>query len=177
VPANDFGLETDRLRLRPYTEGDLDALAEIVSDAETMRYYPRPFTRDQAAGWIARNVRRYEQDGHGLWAMVENQTGEFIGNCGLVKQWVDAREEVEVGWLVARRRWNRGFATEAGRACRDYGFEVLDLDRLISMIRPANVPSRRVAEKIGMAVEKELVWGHGDFLHLVYSLPGYHQAS
>jgi ribosomal-protein-alanine N-acetyltransferase len=170
VQTSDFLLETERLRLRPYTGDDLDDLASIVGDAVTMRYYPRPFSREDASSWIERNLRRYTDDGHGLWAMVFTASDEFVGNCGLVKQWVDGREEVEVGWLVARRWWNQGFATEAATACRDYGFDVLGMDRLISMIRPQNVPSRRVAEKIGMSVEKELIWGNGDFLHLVYAL-------
>jgi ribosomal-protein-alanine N-acetyltransferase len=171
VQTSDFLLETERLRLRPYTEDDLDDLAAVVSDAETMRYYPRPFNREEASTWIEHNLRRYTEDGHGLWVMASKESGEFVGNCGLVKQWVDGREEIEVGWLVARQLWNRGFATEAARACRDYGFDVLRLNRLISMIRPENVPSRRVAEKIGMSVEKKLVWGNGDFLHLVYACP------
>ncbi len=170
VQRNDFLLETRRLRLRPYEMDDLGELAAIVGDAQTMRYYPRSFTREDAKNWIERNLGRYELDGHGLWAMVLKDTQELIGNCGLVKQLVDHREEVEVGWLVARDKWNRGFATEAANACRDYGFDVLGLDRLISMIRPENVPSRRVAEKIGMAVEKQVVWGNGDFLHLVYAM-------
>jgi ribosomal-protein-alanine N-acetyltransferase len=170
VQTSDFLLETERLRLRPYTRDDLDDLASIVGDAVTMRYYPHPFSREDASRWIERNLRRYSDDGHGLWAMVSTASDEFVGNCGLVKQWVDGREEVEVGWLVARRWWNQGFATEAATACRDYGFDVLNMDRLISMIRPENVPSRRVAEKIGMSVDKELIWGNGDFLHLVYAL-------
>ena len=170
MQTSDFLLETERLRLRPYTRDDLDDLASIVGDAVTMRYYPRPFSREDASSWIERNLRRYTDDGHGLWAMVSTASDEFVGNSGLVKQWVDGREEVEVGWLVARRWWNQGFATEAATACRDYGFDVLGMDRLISMIRPENVPSRRVAEKIGMSVEKELIWGNGDFLHIVYAL-------
>jgi [ribosomal protein S5]-alanine N-acetyltransferase len=170
VQTSDFLLETERLQLRPYTRGDLDDLASIVGDSVTMRYYPRPFSREDASNWIERNLRRYTEDGHGLWAMISKESNEFVGNCGLVKQRVDEREETEVGWLVARRLWNQGFATEAATACRDYGFGVLGLNRLISMIRPENEPSRRVAEKIGMLVEKELVWGNGDFLHLVYAL-------
>jgi ribosomal-protein-alanine N-acetyltransferase len=170
VQTSDFLLETEQVRLRLYTTDDLDDLAGIVGDAVTMRYYPRPFSREEASNWIERNLRRYTEDGHGLWAMVSKGSDEFVGNCGLVKQWVDGREEIEVGWLVARRRWNQGFATDAAIACRDYGFGVLGLDRLISMIRPENVPSRRVAEKIGMSVEKELVWGNGEFLHLVYAV-------
>lgn len=161
-------VETERLTLRRYRLGDLDDLAPILGDAETMRFYPAPKTREEARQWIERNLRRYEQDGFGLWAMVLKETGEFAGNCGLVAQVVDEREEVEIAWHVKRSLWGQGLATEAAMACRDHGFAVLGLERIISLIRPANVPSRRVAEKIGMSVETVTIWG--GLPHFVYAL-------
>ena len=80
---------------------------------------------------------------------------------------VEGQEEVEIGWHVHRAQWNRGFATEAATACRDHCFDALGLERVISLIRPENVPSRRVAEKIGMSIEREVGW-HG-YRHFVYA--------
>jgi [ribosomal protein S5]-alanine N-acetyltransferase len=165
--VDEWILETARLRLRRYTPDDLDDLASILGDAVTMSYYERPFTRSEARDWIMRNLERYEVDGHGLWAMDLKSTGGFIGNCGPVRRVVDGREEVEIGWIVDRRWWNRGLATEAARAARDYCYGDLGILRLISLIRPVNVPSRRVAEKIGMTVEKETMWA--ELPHLVYA--------
>ena len=82
----------------------------------------------------------------------------FAGQCGLVAQEVAGRREVEIGYLCLRRHWGRGLATEAARACRDYGFERLGRSRLISIITPANRASRRVAEKTGLHLEKEVEW-------------------
>jgi ribosomal-protein-alanine N-acetyltransferase len=163
----EFLLETERLRLRRYAFGDLDDLFEILGDPESMTYYPEPYSRDRTLGWIEDNVRRYEVDGFGLWAMELRETGGFVGDCGPAVREVDRKREVEIGWHVNRAWWNRGLATEAAAACREYCFDVLDLERVISLIRPENLPSRRVAEKIGMIVEREVEW-HG-YRHLVYT--------
>jgi [ribosomal protein S5]-alanine N-acetyltransferase len=168
VPTAHLPLETERLRLRPYREDDLDDLFAILGDAETMRYYPKPFTREESLAWIAKNLDRYRRDGFGLWAIESRDTGEFLGNCGPVRQMVDGWDEVELGWHVRRSHWRQGIATEAAATCRDHAFTTLGLDRLISLIRPENLPSRGVAEKIGMTVEKRVEWA--SLPHLVYTM-------
>ncbi|MGH2576596.1 MAG: GNAT family N-acetyltransferase [Actinomycetota bacterium] len=162
-----FRLETERLRLRPYTLDDLDALLGILGDPETMTYYPEPYNREGTLRWIEDNRRRYVVDGFGLWAMEMKETGDFVGDCGPAVREVDGEREVEIGWHVDRALWNRGLATEAGAACRDHCFGALGLERVISLVRPENLPSRRVAEKIGMVIEREVDW-HG-YRHLVYT--------
>jgi len=161
-------LETSRLILRQFLPADADALALVLSDPETMRFYPAPYDRAGVENWIARNLRRYTDDGHGLWAMVLKATGELIGDCGLTVQEVDGSTEIEVGYHVRRDLWGQGLATEAARACRDYGFARLPVERIISLIRPENLPSCRVAEKNGMTVWKEVTWR--DLPHLVYAI-------
>ena len=161
-------LETQRLVLREFQHEDLDALATIFCDRETMRYYPVSFDRAAVADWIQRNRTRYANDGHGLWAMILKSTRELIGDCGLVRQSVDAVDEIEIGYHVRRDLWNQGYASEAARACRDYGFANLKVDRLISLIRPENLASRRVAEKNGMTIWKEVT--KVDLLHYVYAI-------
>ncbi len=149
-------LETPRLVLRELQAEDVDALALILSEPETMRFYLRPFDRGGVEEWIARNRRRYTKDGYGLWAMILKASGELIGDCGLVLQEVDGANEIEIGYHVRRDHWGQGLATEAARACRDFGFAKLPVDRLVSIIRPENVASRRVAEKNGLSVWKEV---------------------
>jgi RimJ/RimL family protein N-acetyltransferase len=161
-------LETPRLVLREFATHDVDALAAVISDPETMRYYPAPFDRDGVEEWIERNRRRYETDGFGLWGMVLKSSGELVGDCGLMRQDVDSVLEVEIGYHVRRDLWGQGLATEAARACRDYGFARLQVDRLISLIRPENLLSRRVAEKNGMKIVKEVLWR--GLIHCVYAI-------
>jgi ribosomal-protein-alanine N-acetyltransferase len=161
-------LQTPRLILREFCPEDVDALARIISDPEAMRFYPTPFDRAGVEEWITRNRRRYTKDGHGLWAMVLKANGELIGDCGMTVQTVEGTDEIEIGYHVRRDLWGQGLATEAARACRDFGFARLPVDHLISLIHPANLASRRVAEKNGMTVWKEVIrFGHPS---LVYSI-------
>lgn len=133
-----------------------------------MRFYPAPFDRARVEQWIERNLRRYAECGHGLWAMVLKENGELIGDCGLTIQNVDGVNETEIGYHVRRDLWGQGLATEAARACRDYGFGRLSAERLVSLIRHENVPSRRVAAKNGMKIWKEIT--HHQLQHLVYCI-------
>jgi len=161
-------LETARLILRELVPEDADAMERILSDPETMRYYPAPFDRAGVEAWIERNRRRYAVDGHGLWAVVLKSSGEVIGNCGLIKQQVDGSEELEVGYHLRRDHWGKGYATEAAQACREYGFAHYPVRRIISLIRPDNWPSRKVAERNGMTLWKEVVWRERQ--HCVYAV-------
>jgi RimJ/RimL family protein N-acetyltransferase len=161
-------LETSRLILQEFSPEDAEQLAMVLSDPETMRYYPAPLDRAGVDAWISRNLQRYREHGHGLWAMLLKSRGEVVGDCGLTVQDVDGTNEIEIGYHVRRDLWGRGLATEAARACRDFGFARMPVERLISLIRPENLPSGRVAEKNGMTVWKEVMWH--DRPHLVYAI-------
>lgn len=158
-------LETARLVLRPLAFEDEEALAAVLCDAETMRWYPRPYTREQVREGIERQMGRYAT-GSGLLGMVEKQTGRLIGDCGVVWQEIEDRTEPEIGYHVHRGWWNRGFATEAAKAAIDYAFDELGVDHVISMIRPENAASRRVAEKNGLTIDRMVFWR--EFDHCIY---------
>jgi RimJ/RimL family protein N-acetyltransferase len=161
-------LETERIMLREFVAEDAGPLALVLSDPETMKYYPAPIDRAATQQWIERNQRRYADDGVGLWAMVLKATGEMIGDCGIIRQHVENEYLYEIGYHLRRDHWGRGLATEAASACREWGFAHLKVDRLISLIRPENVPSQRVAERNGMTIWKEVDWR--GFRHCVYSV-------
>jgi RimJ/RimL family protein N-acetyltransferase len=150
-------LTTPRLILREMTSADLDNVAALLGDAEVMRYYPRPRTREEAEDWIEWNLGLYRDHGFGLWAMTRRRDGEFVGDCGLTLQHVDRVDEVEVGYHVRASLQGNGYATEAATACRDFARDVLGLRRLIAIINPANLPSQRVAAKIGLRPEKRSI--------------------
>lgn len=160
-------LETERLALREMEPSDLDFVASMLADPELMRFYPKCYTRAESAEWLERQRSRYASDGHGLWLVELKETGEPVGQVGLVRQHVDGVEEDEVGYLIARQQWRRGYAFEAARATRDHAFGALGRKRVISLIRPVNLPSQGVARKLGMTVERTTCcW---DMEHLVYS--------
>jgi RimJ/RimL family protein N-acetyltransferase len=142
-----------RLAYREMTRDDLDDMAALLGDAAVMTYYPRPKTRDEAAGWIDWNRRLYRERGYGLWLLTTPE-GEFVGDCGLTPQHVDGVTELEVGYHVGPAWQHRGLATEAAAASRDFARSVLHAPRLVAIIHPDNRPSQRVAEKIGLRPEK-----------------------
>ncbi|MBA3726078.1 MAG: GNAT family N-acetyltransferase [Armatimonadetes bacterium] len=146
-------LETTRLILREMTPADLDFMAEMLAHPEVMRYYPKLHTRDEARDWIERQMRRYREDGYGPWLVMSKATGEPIGQVGLAEQEVDGARETEVGYILHRPLWGRGYATEAAKACLDYAEEI-GKTRIVALIRPVNEPSMRVAARLGMVFEK-----------------------
>lgn len=163
-----FVLTTNRLTLREMRLDDLDFVASMLAHPEVMRFYPKCYSREEAEDWIRRQLDRYARDGHGLWLVLDRRTHEPIGQVGLVLQQVDGIAEPEVGYLIHHPFWRRGFATEAATAVRDYAFETLDRPRVISLIRPENLPSQGVATKLGMTVEKRTI--HAGLVHLVFSV-------
>jgi RimJ/RimL family protein N-acetyltransferase len=151
-------VETTRLQMRRMTYDDVAALLTVFGDAEVMRFYTAPFDCQRMQEWVDWNQRSYTKCGYGLWALILRDTGELIGDCGLVNQLVEDVQEVEIGYHIRRDLWRQGLATEAALACRDYGFNNLGCKRLVSLIHPQNAASRRVAEKVGMTLCRESPW-------------------
>jgi RimJ/RimL family protein N-acetyltransferase len=161
--------ETARLLLREMSFADLDFVAAMLADPEVMRYYPKCYSREEAEGWIQRNLDRYARYGFGRWMVLDRASGEPRGQVGLTMQDVEGVEEPEVGYLIHRPFWRQGLATEAATATRDYAFTQLGKPYVISLIRPENVPSQGVALKLGMKLRPNSVQ-HGGFEHLVFSI-------
>jgi RimJ/RimL family protein N-acetyltransferase len=136
------------------TPDDLDDMAALLGDPQAMLYYPHPKTREEALGWIAWNQRLYRERGVGLWLLTLGASGEFVGDCGLTPKQVDGVTELEVGYHLRVALQGRGLATEAATACCDCARNVLRIHRLIAIIDPRNRPSQRVAEKLGLALER-----------------------
>jgi len=151
----DFRLVTDRLILRPYRRDDLEALHAMFSDPEHMRWYPEPFSREASQAWLDRQLERYRDPGFGLLIVEDRQTGAFLGTVGPTIQLVDEVEHVEIGWHTKPGRKGDGIAPEAAVAATAWAFENLDIDHVISLVRPENTGSNRVAQKLGMHVDTE----------------------
>ena len=162
-------LETGIIQLREMTRDDLEDLHSIFSDPITMQYYPKPFDRQMTIDWIDKNINRYQQHGFGLWAVIHTGDKRLIGDCGLTYQNVDGIDELEIGYHIMRSYWGKGLATLGAIACRDYAFDNLKKERVISWINPENTASRRVADKVGMHLEKETIDNDGR-MAVVYSM-------
>ncbi|HWS54764.1 MAG TPA: GNAT family N-acetyltransferase [Pyrinomonadaceae bacterium] len=143
-------LETSRLRLRPFTAEDVVPLAAVTADPDVMRYIGdgQPLTFEETARNLTTIIDTFHLRGYGRWALIEKSGGALLGYCGLARP----RESpgIELVYLMARRAWGRGLATEASRACLRYGFEELGLERIYALTMPGNLRSRRVLERVGM---------------------------
>ena len=159
-------LETPRLLLRELVPADIDFVADMLAHPDVSFYYERQFARADAQVWLDRQLERYRRDGHGLWLAVERATAEPVGQVGLALQDVEGERRPELGWLLARPSWGRGYATEAGLAVRVAAWSRWGYASVISLIRPMNQPSRRVAERVGLLPTREVEF-HGS-KHLLY---------
>jgi RimJ/RimL family protein N-acetyltransferase len=151
-------LQTDRLILRSFTQSDLEPFAEIVSDPEVMRfatYSGETMTRAQAWNWLCLMLGHWHMRGFGIWAVEKKNTNTLIGRIGL--QYLDWFEDVELVWMLSRATWGKGFALEGMLAVIKYAFGTLELPRVTAVIHPENTPSLRLAEKMGMSYQRDLI--------------------
>lgn len=177
MPTITAPIETDRLRLRPFAPGDLDALANILARPDVMQYLDEePLTRSEVARIVERRVEQNHlaDQGETLWLAVElKTTGEMIGTVHLV--WLSQEHaQGEVGYRLHPDHWGHGYASEAVRAMLAYGFGVLELHRIIGTCDDRNEASRRLLVRIGMRQEahfREIEWVKGEWRsQLLYAM-------
>lgn len=149
--------ETERLIAREMTVADLPALRETLQDREAMYAYAHAFSDEEVAAWLANNLRRYREDGFGLWAVIRRSDGQLIGQCGLTKQVFRDRPVVEIGYLLAQRFWHHGYAIESAQGAKRYAFDQLQVPEVWSIIRDTNFASMNVAIRNGMLVRGRMV--------------------
>lgn len=150
-------IETKRLILREYTYEDFDGLYDILSDAETMWHYPKPYDEKGTKRWLDWSLDNYQKYGFGLWAAVLKETGEFIGDCGLTMQNIDGQQLPEIGYHIHKKYWRQGLGSEAARAVRDWAFENTDYESLYSYMKYTNTASYSTAATAGLKRVKEYI--------------------
>lgn len=153
-------METDRLVLRPWNKDDLLPFSLMNSDKEVMKYMPKCLSYDETVQFYDRISCEHETFGYGLYALELKSTGSFIGYTGFHNFDFDTEFSpgVEIGWRLAKEYWDRGYATEAARACIDYARQRKLFDKIYSFTVISNRRSERVMQKIGME-------HHGFFAH------------
>jgi len=156
-------LESQRMTLRYLVPEDLNALFELYRDPEVRRYFPDGTRTLEETRQELEWFRHGHPDHHrlGLWATLERSSGAFLGRCGLLPWKIDGQHEVELAFLIDKSRWGEGFATEAATAIASHAWTALGIQRLICLITPGNTASIRVAQKVGMAFERELTDEYG----------------
>ena len=181
--ANAFVCESECVFLRPYTQADFAALHKIVSDKETMYAWGQGFSKKQSQEWLDKQLAHYQQYGFGIWAIIEKQSGAIIGNAGLNHTEISLKGKtqkiVEIGYLLHRNFWGKGYGSEVARMCVKYGFETLGLEEVYCLIKEDNLSSIKVAQKLGamcvginskISTHKEQVWEikNTDSIHALF---------
>ena len=143
-----YVLQTPRLRLRCLVLDDLEALRPVFADPYAAQFYPAMGQTERLERWIQWNLQNYADYGFGLWALVRLDTGAFVGDAGMTYQTLEGQRVLEIGWHIHPLHRRQGLATEAGRACLDYGFRQLQATTLCSIVDPANAASIQVASRV-----------------------------
>jgi ribosomal-protein-alanine N-acetyltransferase len=166
-----FRLTTERLFLRHFRTTDDEPMCRIFCDPEVMRFSDGVKSREWVQSWLHTCLERYQAWGFGPYAIVERRNQAIIGYCGLfLFPDLDGQAETEIGYRLARSAWGQGYATESVKAVRDHAFQMLGIKRLIAIIDPANTASIRVATKIGMKYEKDIMlegYSHPDHIYVI----------
>ena len=150
---NEMTLETERLLLRMFREDDFEQYARLCSDPEVVRYLGDGKTLNRSEAWrqMAMIIGHWELRGYGPWAVEERVNGNLVGRIGFFNP--EGWPGFELGWTLAREFWGRGYATEGARRALAYAFTEMGREHVISLIRPDNHPSIRVAERLGERLE------------------------
>ena len=150
-------LETERLLLRRQWASDIAILTDLWADPKVTRYLGGPRDRDWLQSVFEETAQNPYAEQYDLWPVVEKETGQVVGHCGLLDKEVDGRTEIELTYILSPSVWGKGYATEIGQAIKQLAFEKMGMKRLIALIEPQNEPSERVAIRLGMRLEKEIV--------------------
>ena len=161
LTAPESRIATPRLVLLPIAENDVEDYVRLCSDEAVMRFIGdgRPAAAAATQAWVERALAHWQTHGFGHWTVRLRGTGEFAGRCGLVVQQLEHGSEIELGYVFAAQHWQRGYATEAALAVRDYAVTERGLHRLIGLIDRDNEASRRVATKLGLRFERQVRFG------------------
>ena len=165
-------IETKRLILREMSQTDFTDLCKILQDDEVMYAYEGAFTLEETQRWLDNQIRRYKEDGFGLWAVLLKESGIMIGQCGLSMQDYKENKILEIGYLFQKEHWHQGYASEAAIACKEYAFDKLNAKEVYSIIRDTNIASQNVAIRNGMTCVDQFVKHYRglDMPHLLFSV-------
>lgn len=155
-------ITADRIFLREMTRDDFDAMYAVLADSDIMRHYPYTFDAARVKNWIEVNIDRCRVFGFGLWAVCLKSTGETIGDCGLTMQNINGKILPEIGYHIAKAHQQKGYATEAARAVRDWTFKNTPFNVLYSYMKKENAPSSAVARANGMSLSCEFTDSEGE---------------
>lgn len=165
-------IETKRTILRQITQQDFDELRSILQDPDVMYAWEYAFEDSDVQNWIDKCISLYNQFNLGYFIAEDKITGEIIGQAALMPDTIKNKKYYEIGYILKKQYWHKGYATEMAKELAQYAFSKLGLDEVIFEIRPSNKPSQKVAQNLGAKIEDEFIKNvHGKQIpHLIYKL-------
>ena len=164
--------ETKRLYLCKLRQNDFNALFSFLSDPQTMYAYEHGFSAEEVQALIDKQLQSYAVNNFGLWAVILQKTEKCIGLCGITLQAYKEKTVPELGYIFQKEYWHQGYAAESALACKDYAFQNLQLNQIYAIIRNSNIPSQKLAERLGMQKIDSIIKHYYGFTmpHYVYTL-------
>lgn len=165
-------LQTNRLYLRKLIQDDFSLLFPFLSDPETMYAYEHGFSQEEVQTLLTKQLQSYAANNFGLWAVILKETETCIGLCGITLQSYKEKQVPELGYIFQKEYWHQGYAAESALACKDYAFQNLQINQLYAIIRDTNIPSQKLADRIGMSRTDSIIKYYYGFTmpHYVYTL-------
>lgn len=151
--------QSDRLHYRPLLQSDFDAWLPLFDTIEAKIFLglsPTLSPHELCKFWFTKVFHRYENDLGGMNVLIDKESNQMVGQCGLLIQQIDGEERLEIGYSILPAYWGKGYASEAALKCKNYAFEHNFWDSLISIVDIDNIASEKVARKNGMTIEKTL---------------------
>lgn len=164
--------ETERLILREMNQFDYPSLSAIIQDEQTMFAYNGAMSDEETQNWLDRQLKRYSNDGFGLWAVILKENGKMIGQAGISWQEIENGRVPEIGYLFNREYWKNGYAIEAAKACKQYAFDILGFNEIYSIVRDINIPSMNVAIRNVMLIRNQTIryYRGVNMIHYLFSV-------
>ena len=165
-------IETERLILKPICNTDFNDLKMLLQDKDVMYAYEHPFSEEECKIWFNNQLNRYKQEGYGLLGVFLKENNKFIGQAGITKQNINENMVDEIGYLLKKEYCKKGYATECVKALKEYGFNILNLDKIYSIIRDNNISSQNVAKRNNMIKTITIIkhYYNMDMPHYVYCI-------
>lgn len=168
----EYKIISERLKFREIAEDDFDSIYNILKDKEIMYAWGHGFSKKETMEWIEKNRVRYKNEGYSYFSVFEKETKKIIGLIGPLIEDINGEKHIGIAYILDKRYWGFGYATEGIKACIKYSFDILKANKVIAEIRPENINSCRVAERAGMKIEGKFikVYKGEEMLHLIYSI-------
>ncbi|MGL5175767.1 MAG: GNAT family N-acetyltransferase [Cetobacterium sp.] len=169
---NEYIVESERLKFRKIVDMDFNKIHKILKDEEIMYAWGHGFSEDETREWIEKNKIRYKNEGFSYFSVIQKNTGDFIGVMGPLIEEIGGEKNVGVAYIIDKKYWGNGYATEAVKVFIDYAFNILKVNKVIAQIRPENIKSSKVAQRVGMKLEGEFIkiYKEEEMLHYIYSI-------